>query len=143
SSPIGSAACEPMSASYLTVEYRDDAWASSEQNLLTVTIQPQTPGAFYIYVRSTMRKPGTACEYTNDLPGSGERGFIDQTGWAVRRFAVNVVDAPDPTFVGNVEISATAIEIGQTFTVTASVRNDGSSSDDGRVSFSFPVFAAA
>lgn len=139
-SALADASCQLLTASYLMVEYVDGAWLGlgSEVDQLTVTVRPQAPGIFYFYVRSTMHTPGTPCEFVNALPPAGESGFNDQQGWAVRRYAVTVVDTPDPTFSTGVGLSVSTIALGQSFTVTTTVTNNGASSPDGRIAFSFP-----
>src|SRR6185503_4114595 len=66
---------------------------------------------------------------------------IDQQGWEVHRFAVRVdpppVD-PDPNFPVEVVVP-TSIPLGESFLIISTVRNDGASTDDGRISVSFPT----
>ncbi len=139
-SALTNASCQPLTASYLMVEYADGDWTGlgAETNTLGLTVQPKAAGTFYFYVRVTMRKPGASCGFVNVLPPPGAETFVDQQGWSVRRFAVTVLDTPDPVFTTGVALSATTIGLGQSFTVTTTVRNDGAGSPDGRIAVSFP-----
>jgi len=140
--PAGSllttAQCQSMTAGYLVVEYQDDLWEYYELNEAAVTVQPQAVGTFMFEMRSTMHKQGGAtCDVVGAVPLAGEPG-VDQQGWTVRRYAVTVLPPePDPAFTANVSVPA-AVDLGQPLTVTMSVRNDGSTTDDGRISVSFP-----
>jgi hypothetical protein len=131
--------CEPVAASYLVAEYADDAWSgASENNLFTLSVQPQSVGTFYFFARVTLHEAGRGCFYANTVPPGGQDGFVDQQGFAVRRYAVNVIPTPDPIFVGPVEVVSTIIQLGQSFTIAATVRNDGAASNQGEIIFGFP-----
>jgi hypothetical protein len=132
------------------VEYVDDVWGgydmtgseSYEQNTLVLTVTPQNVGDFFVEIRGTMRQNLAGCDWSNGLPAEGEGGFTDPQGWPVQRFRVQVtppqVAYPSPVFTAPVEISSTTIAQGEAFTLRARVRNDGSDSDLGIVSVSFP-----
>ena len=49
--------------------------------------------------------------------------------------------APIPSFAAPTTWHPDSIVLGQTFTITVNLRNDGLTSDDGRLSVSFPSFA--
>ena len=140
-STLADAACQPLTAPYLFVEYADEdwTWRGLEVNTLTLTIQPAALGAFEFDVRSTMRTAGAGpCAYVNGVPAGGQ-AITDPLGWEVRRFSLAVVPVvPDPTFTGNVSLVPTSMALGQSFTLTTTVRNQGGQSDDGRISVSFP-----
>ena len=134
--------CSPVTASYLVAEYADLDWKPLELNSSTFTIVPRTAGTFEFYVRSTMHSTvGGACAFVNGLPLGGDAGYIDQQGWAVKRFSVNVVPQPTlalPTFVTLTGVQADSIGLGDSLTVSVVVRNDGAASDDGRIVVGFP-----
>jgi hypothetical protein len=135
------AACQPLTASYLTVEYADAdwTWLGTETNAFSVIVQPRVPGTFYIDVRSTMHTTGAgACAWENGVPSAGESG-IDLQGFPVRRFAVTVLPSPpDPNFSSAIQVSPSSVVIGQSTRITAIVTNTGALSDDGRIVFGFP-----
>ena len=141
--------CNAATASYLTTEYADADWRGNgiETNTVTFTVQPQAAGPFYFYVRGTMHEAGgAACEFVNGVPETGEAGYIDQQGWAVKRFAVMVSPppaAPEPQFVGPVVTAPGWIGLGQSFSIRVAVRNEGAASDDGRIVVGFPAFTSA
>ncbi|HKQ58676.1 MAG TPA: kelch repeat-containing protein [Candidatus Eisenbacteria bacterium] len=138
--------CQPLTASYLMVEYADSdwLWIGTEHNTLVLTVQPTAIGTFAFDVRATMHVTGGGpCAYVNGVP-SGGQAFTDQQGWEVRRFEVTVLPPPpDPTFTGNVNLNPVSVLLGQTFTLTTTVRNQGTASDDGRVVVSFPSLTGA
>src|SRR5262249_42035009 len=115
----------------------DAAWGTGQAYTFRLTATPLAAGTFYLYVRCAMRKAGTACELISVVPPGGESGYTDQQGFAVARYAVTVVASPQPTFT-LMSLSTTHIEIGQSFSITASVQNDGASSDDGGLVVAFP-----
>jgi hypothetical protein len=119
------------------VEHADAAWGTGQAYTFSLTATPLTAGTFYLYVRCAMHKAGTACQITNVVPPGGEGGYADQQGFPVTRYAVTVVDSPQPTFT-LIELSGTQVELGQSFSITAYVRNDGATSDDGRLVVAFP-----
>jgi hypothetical protein len=137
-----SSTCQPLAASFLAVEYRDGGWLDGEFHDLTLTVRPQAGGTFYFYVRATMHAPGTPCTQINGLPAGGEPGFVDQQGFPVVRYAVTIVDTPQPRFTQAPTLSAPVIELGQPFTITTAVQNDGTTSDDGRIVVSFPALTS-
>lgn len=79
----------PFPADYLLVESVDTAWENNEENTLTIRVYPQQEGAFEFYVRSAMR--GYEGHYLNDPANSGD---IDQQGWEVYRYVINVGNTP-------------------------------------------------
>lgn len=104
--PAGSAlnttACGSVAAGYLVAEYVDDAWAMGEINTVSVVVQPQALGTFYIDVRATMRDTfvtGDPCPYPNAIPSGGVTALTDPQGFSVRRFAVEVGPPPGPPTV--------------------------------------------
>ena len=141
---VSDSACGSVAASYLTVEYADSdwLWLGAETDTLNLTVRPPAVGTFVFEVRSTMHTVGgPPCAFTNAAP-SGGKG-LDQQGWTVRRYAITVLPAkPAPVFVGNVLVSPSTITAGGTFTLTATVANTGSDTDDGRIVVSFPYYTA-
>jgi hypothetical protein len=104
--PAGSAlnttTCGSVAAGYLVAEYVDDAWAMGEINTVSVVVQPQALGTFYIDVRATMRDTfvtGDPCPYPNAIPSGGVTVLTDPQGFTVRRFAVEVGPPPGPPTV--------------------------------------------
>ena len=137
------AACQPVITPYLVAEYADVDWdpLGTELNVLTVTVRPRATGTFHLDVRSTMHRAGGVCTFVNGVPAEGQGGVTDPLGWEVRRFAVTVNPgpvAPEPVFTAAVNPIPSIISLGQTFAVTISVRNDGATSDDGRIVIGFP-----
>ena len=135
--------CGPVTAPYLLVEYADGDWQglANEINTATVTVRPRQAGTFVFDVRSTMHSVGGPCDYVSDVPPDGGEGYTDPQGWPVGRFVVHVHGPStwaDPTFIGDPGFSAHTIALGDSVTITASVRNDGAGSDDGRIVFAFP-----
>jgi hypothetical protein len=130
-------------ANYLVAQYGDGNWLASglESNAFSVTVEPRAAGPFTIELRSTMHvTSGSECGWINAQPSGGTPGFIDQQGWAVRRYTVNVLTGPatpSPVFVSE-PVPPASIEIGQTINLSFAVRNAGTRSDDGRISISFP-----
>ena len=143
-SALSDTACNTMSASCLTTEYRDNDWMVSgfETNTLPLTIQPRTSGPFYFYVRSTMHDPGGGpCAFVNGLPASGQPGFTDQQGYAVKRYSVIVRPAPmlpGPVFTSAVNVTGDSLGLGESFSISLSAQNNGAASDDGRIVVGFP-----
>lgn len=100
-STLNTATCGTIGAGYLVAEYVDDAWALGEINTVSIVVQPQAQGTFYIDVRATMRDTfvtSDPCPYPNAVP-SGGAGFTDPQGFPVRRFAVEVGPPPGPPTV--------------------------------------------
>jgi galactose oxidase-like protein len=151
---VDGANCQPVTVPYLIAEYADNFWGGFDQgspeltetNSISLTVLPRRVGDLTIDVRSTMRQ-GTACNWQNGLPPNGDGGYTDALGWAVKRYHVQVtppaLTVPDPIFTAPVTLSATNITLGEWFTVTASVRNDGDDSDEGTIAFSFPTLTGA
>ena len=66
-------------------------------------------------------------------------GVLEDALTNLRDFA----DSPSPAFIGNIELSAEEIDLGDSFTLTISVKNTGATSDDGAISVSFPDLTSA
>ncbi|MBI1796523.1 MAG: hypothetical protein HYR74_05670 [Candidatus Eisenbacteria bacterium] len=143
---VPTSACQFASAAYLLEEYEDTSWLQGEINTLTLTVRPPAVGTFYFYVRTTMHKPGSSsCTVASALPSDGDAGYVDQQGWAVKRYAVQVnpqPPSPAPVFVGNVTVPS-SVTLGQSFMLSCTARNDGGQSDDGRIAVSFPTLTAS
>jgi hypothetical protein len=144
-SPLVNADCQPMTAGYLVAEYVDEDWPGfgAETNAVTLTVRPRHAGTFVIEVRASLHGAASdPCAIATAVPPNGQGGGFDQQGWAVRRFFVTVTAPPtvaDPVFVGPVLVSTDVMPLGDVLTVTATVRNDGALSDDGRIVVSFPA----
>ncbi|HKQ56830.1 MAG TPA: kelch repeat-containing protein [Candidatus Eisenbacteria bacterium] len=139
-SVLMSSECQPVQASYLMTEYVDDNWVGDgfENNGGDFVVRPPRAGTFVIEVRSIMHTiGGGSCAFIGALPPNGASG-ADQQGWAVRRFTVNVIDQPEPAIV-SIALTPGPINLGQTITLTALVRDNGAGSDDGRIVVSFPT----
>lgn len=140
------ASCQPAAVPYLVAEYRDDDWRAfgTETNSITLTVQPRETGTFVFDVRSTMRRrDGAPCEIVNGLPAGGQEGLTDAQGWPVRRFSITVVPMPtavQPVFTAPVAPVPATISLGQSFTLSLSVRNDGAAGNDGRIVVGLPNF---
>jgi hypothetical protein len=97
-SALPDSGCHTISSSYLTAEYADSAWATGETNTVTINVQPQVGGTFYVDVRCTLRDvefSGGSCGYVNGIPIGGSP-VTDPQGWTVRRFAVTVYGPDGP-----------------------------------------------
>ncbi|MBI1796522.1 MAG: hypothetical protein HY076_08035 [Candidatus Eisenbacteria bacterium] len=134
--------CQPMTASCVTDEYRDNDWTNAETHYLTMAVRPLVQGPFYMIVRCTMHEDGDPpCVLVNGVPTTGDP-VVDQQGFPARRIEVDVNPGPPiPTFPSPVTLPSTAV-VGQPFTFTVAMRNDGVASDDGRISVAFPAFTA-
>ena len=85
-SALPDSGCHTISSSYLTAEYADSAWATGETNTVTINVQPQVGGTFYVDVRCTLRDvefSGGSCGYVNGIPIGGSP-VTDPQGWTVR-----------------------------------------------------------
>jgi hypothetical protein len=141
-STLLSAACQPVVVGCLVAEYGDDSWGGygQESNDLQVSVQPQALGTFYVDIRATMHNPGDPqCPVSSAIPGGGNGLVVDAQGFTVARFAIQVTPSPPPRFTAPVTGIPTAVPVGQSFTLTLSVSNDGGPSDDGRIVVSFPT----
>ncbi|HKQ58675.1 MAG TPA: kelch repeat-containing protein [Candidatus Eisenbacteria bacterium] len=146
-STLTGADCQPMTTSYLAIEYADDQWAGygGETNGIVLNVIPQTVGTLTFQVRGIMNVlEGTPCVYVNRVPPNGSAG-VDQQGWPVSVFTVNVTPPPptEPAFLGPVAGIPTYLDLGDSITIRATVRNFGTASDDGRVSIAFPTLTGA
>jgi formylglycine-generating enzyme required for sulfatase activity len=142
-SMIHDADCQEMEAVCLLAEYGDTEWQADEANEYILEIQPQELGIFTAYVRARFQVgEETACDYAVARPPNGHSGYIDQQGWDVKMFQIEVSGPPPPApvFTEDVMIANEEITLGQSFTVTATVRNDGTASNQGWISISFPSF---
>jgi hypothetical protein len=145
---LADSACNSIQATCLAAEYDDAEWGgySVETNTLTLTVRPQTTGPFYFYVRSTMHDAvGGACAFVNAQPASGQRGFTDQQGWSVARYAVQVIPVPMepvPGFTSAVTAVGDSLALGESFTISFSAQNNGAATDDGRIVVGFPSFTS-
>jgi hypothetical protein len=134
-------ACQPVVAGNLITEYDDDSWEgyTQEVNDLQLTVQPQALGTFYVDIRATMHQPGApVCLVSSAIP-SGGQAAVDAQGFGVERFAIQVTSSPPPRFTAPIAGIPTAVAVGQSFTLTLSVSNDGGASDDGRIVVAFPT----
>lgn len=140
-STLVNAACQPVVAGYLVAEYGDDSWDGygQEADNLQLTVQPQAPGTFFVDIRATMHEPGApGCPVAGAIPGGGVT-IVDARGFVVKRFAIQVTPSPPPRFTAPVSGIPSALSVGQAFTLTLSVSNDGGPSDDGRIVVAFPT----
>lgn len=129
--------CVPIPASHLMVERAEGAWPGQLQQALLLYVTPRDTGSFVVQFRTTMHWTAEPpCAYLSEPQG----GDTDQQGWAVRTLAVRVNPPPStrPSFVDVVSAYPGAISLGESFTITTSVRNEGAGSNDGRISFGFP-----
>src|SRR5262245_10879120 len=132
--------CQSMPSGHLVVEYDDNVWLGygNEQNNLTLTVQPRTPGTFYVDIRATMHEPGAAaCPGLSALPGGGVT-TVDQQGYPVSRFAIQVTPPPPPAPAITVGSLPASVYIGQDLNVSVAAWNNGGPSDDGDIVVSFP-----
>ena len=131
--------CAEMTAQDHLVEAVDNAWQSNEQHMMSFTVTPEEPGTLWIRVRTTMASDIDACDFINDASVSGGVSDTDQQGWTVRRFAVTVnpapVAPPNPDLV-SVAVSPSTVQVGESFTVTVTARNDGGTSPEGAINAS-------
>jgi hypothetical protein len=129
--------CVPIPASYLMVE-RAEGWPAQQQKALLLNVTPRDTGTFVVQFRATMHWSAEApCAYLSAPQG----GATDQQGWWVRTLTVHVDPPPGtrPSFTGVVSAYPGAISLGESFTISTSVRNEGAGSNDGHISFGFPT----
>lgn len=108
--PIASSTCQPLTASCLAVEYRDDDWRLEEEGDLILRVRPQVVGTFYVNLRVTMHVPFAACTY---ITRPSSYSTVDQQGFHVVRYPIQVLSPPTPTLVsfGGAEVSPERVRL--------------------------------
>ena len=119
---------EQLTAEYALAETGidgDGTWASGDSRRLTAEVVPEESGTVDIYVRTTLTD-GNGASYT--APRYGDR--IDQQGYAVERYSVDVTEAEDefetedPEPAMSVDVPD-AVEVGEPIEVAVDAINRG------------------
>ena len=106
-------------AKYLMVEGSESGWGAGEQNTLSVEVTPTSSGKFHFYARGQI--VGTNGVVYKD-PGSPK--FVDQQGWPVNRYTIDVQNPAD-LIVTSLSPSSTTVAYGESFTLSTAVENQG------------------
>jgi hypothetical protein len=146
--PVGSLLprpnCASSPANVLSVEYADNAWvgAAAETNQVVLKFRTYKAGTFPIYVRSSMHwAPRGPCSYVDSIPPNVARA-VDQQGRQVGVVWVDVRSATPLVFPNAISATPPSIVLGESFTIAATARNDGPTTDDGRISIAFPTLTS-
>jgi hypothetical protein len=107
-------------------------------NVTTLVATWATTGAS-VKVGSTTQTSGTTPnDFTGPVTYTVTAADASTQAYVV---TVTVNPAPTPVFTGNVTTSATNIVLGESFDISASVRNDGSATTWGEITISFPALS--
>lgn len=125
-----------ITADHVLVEGTAQNWAKNASESMSARVTYYTPGTYEIRIRCWMATRDYG--YVSDDPTSGD--LQDQQGYYVERHFVHVLPKPIPGAITS-RVSASVVELGDSFSITATVPNDGDDAAVGGIAISLPAVA--
>ena len=123
-----------ITANYMLAEWVDNNFTNNETNTFRFRVKPKSTGSFVFNVRSAL-----SADETNYF-GDPTSGPLDQQGWWVQQYTINVEPLPSPDIL---EVTyPSSIAIGNWADIEVRVKNTGGTSIDGGLSVSIPSFTS-
>src|SRR5699024_9040132 len=116
---IRNAAGQQFASSYLLTELLHSGWAPDESQTFTIRFTPDAPGTYVVEGKLTLQIAGF------QVSAAPQSGPLDQQGFNVRQLTITVQEPPQPNVVVTVSPAEALLAPGETFPLSATVRNRG------------------